>query len=161
MLEEAERVDDRDKRILRCLDRDARISLTDISKELKIPVTTIKFRIEKMMDEGVIRQFTTLFDPDVIGYRVFALITLEMERFLVDDIGKKMVDQLSRSLADEAAVQFAGITEEGDVRMVCVFKTMGDLREYSSELEAKSGVRKATYQVFDRVTKGRGIRAAL
>ncbi len=153
-------MDDRDKKILKCLDRDARISLTDISKELKIPVTTIKFRIEKMIDEGVIEQFTTLFNPDVLGYQVFALVTLETQRFLVDDIGKKMVNELSEMLVKEPAVQFAGITQEGYVRMVCVFKTMSDLRKFAADLEAKSSVKKASYEIFDRVTKGRGIRAA-
>jgi DNA-binding Lrp family transcriptional regulator len=151
-------MDDRDKRILKCLDRDARISLTDISKELKIPVTTIKFRIEKMIDEGVIDQFTTLFNPDVLGYQVFALLTLETEKFLVEDIGKKMVDELSKVLAEDPAVQFAGITQEGMVQMVCVFKTVSDLRKFAAGMEAKSRVRKANYQIFDEVTTGRGVR---
>lgn len=154
-------MDERDKRILKCLDRDARISLTDISKELKIPVTTIKFRIEKMIDEGVIEQFTTLFNPDVLGYQIFSLISLETERFLVEDIGKRMVDELSGVLAEEPSVQFAGITQDGQVRMLCVFKTMNDLRSFVSRLESRSSVRKASYEIFDRVTKGRGIRGAL
>ena len=154
-------MDDRDKKILKCLDRDARISLTDISKELKIPVTTIKFRIEKMIDDGIIEQFTTLFDPDVLGYQVFAQVTLVTEEFLVADIGKKMVDELSKMLVDEPAVQFAGITQEGLVQMICVFKTITDLRRFVANLEANSSVKKAEYQVFDSVSKGRGIRAAL
>ena len=154
-------MDDRDKKILKCLDRDARISLTDISKELKIPVTTIKFRIEKMIDDGIIEQFTTLFDPDVLGYQVFAQVTLVTEEFLVADIGKKMVDELSKMLVDEPAVQFAGITQEGLVQMICVFKTITDLRRFVANLETNSSVKKAEYQVFDSVSKGRGIRAAL
>ncbi len=137
------------------------MSLTDISKELKIPVTTIKFRIERLMDEGVIEQFTTLFNPDVLGYQVFALITLETERFLVDEIGKKMLDGLTKVLAKEPAVQFAGITQDGQVRMVCVFKSVSDLRGFIAELEGRSGVKKASYEVLDRVAKGRGIRAAM
>jgi DNA-binding Lrp family transcriptional regulator len=143
------------------LDRDARISLTDISKELKIPVTTIKFRIEKMIDDGVIEQFTTLFNPDILGYQVFCLITLETEKFLVDDIGKRMVDELSGKLVGEASVQFAGINREGLVRMVCVFKTMNDLRKFASDLESNSSVKNASYEVFDKVSKGRGIRQAI
>ena len=151
-------MDDRDKRILKCLDRDARISLTDISKELKIPVTTIKFRIEKMIDDGVIEQFTTLFNPDVLGYQVFALVTLETEKFLVEDIGKKMIDELSKVLADEPAVQFAGINQDGQVQMICVFKTVSDLRRFAAGMESRSSIRKASYQIYDSVTKGRGVR---
>lgn len=154
-------MDDRDKKILKCLDRDARISLTDISKELKIPVTTIKFRIEKMIDDGIIEQFTTLFNPDVLGYQVFAQVTLKTEDFLVADIGKKMVDELSKLLVGESAVQFSGITQEGLVQMICVFKTMAELRSFIADLESKSSVKKAEYQVFESISKGRGIRAAL
>jgi DNA-binding Lrp family transcriptional regulator len=154
-------MDDRDKKILKCLDRDARISLTDISKELKIPVTTIKFRIEKMIDDGIIEQFTTLFNPDVLGYQVFAQVTLYTEDFLVADIGKKMIDELSKLLVQEPAVQFAGLTQEGLVQLICVFKTMSDLRRFIADLESNSSVKKAEYQVFESISKGRGIRAAL
>ena len=154
-------MDDRDKKILKCLDRDARISLTDISKELKIPVTTIKFRIEKMIDDGIIEQFTTLFNPDVLGYQVFAQVTLYTEDFLVADIGKKMIDELSKLLVQESVVKFAGITQEGLVQMICVFKTMADLRKFIVDLEAKSSVKKAEYQIFETIGKGRGIRTAL
>ena len=154
-------MDDRDKKILKCLDRDARISLTDISKELKIPVTTIKFRIEKMIDDGIIEQFTTLFNPDVLGYQVFAQVTLYTEDFLVADIGKKMIDELSKLLVQEPAVQFAGLTQEGLVQLICVFKTMSDLRKFITDLEANSSVKKAEYQIFESISKGRGIRAAI
>jgi len=144
-------MDERDRKILKCLDRDARMSLTDISKELKIPVTTIKFRIE---------QFTTLFNPDVLGYNVFALLTVQTEKFLVDEIGKKMVDKLTDSISQEGAVQFAGVTQNGDLRMICAFKSINDLRRFASALENQSSVKKVEYEIFDRVTKGRGIRGA-
>jgi len=137
------------------------MSLTDISKELKIPVTTIKFRIEKLIEDGVIEQFTTLFNPDVLGYQVFALVTLQTERFLVDELGRRTVDELSRLFDEEASVQFAGVTQDGQVRMLCVFKTVGDLRRFVSELEARSTVKKASFEILDRVAKGRGIRCAL
>lgn len=137
------------------------MSLTDISKELKIPVTTIKFRIEKLIEDGVIEQFTTLFNPDILGYQIFAMITLQTERFLVDDMGRKTVDQLSKILVDEPCVQFAGVTQDGQVKMLCVFKSVGDLRKFVSDLEARSTVRKAGFEIFDRVAKGRGMRTAL
>jgi len=154
-------MDERDRSILKCLDRDARMSLTDISKELKIPVTTIKFRIEKLIEEGVIQQFTTLLNPDVLGYQVFALVTLETERFLVDEIGRKMVDELSKVLVAEPCVQFAGVTQDGQVRMICVFKSVADLEKFVSDLESRSAVKKASFEIFNRVAKGRGIRGAL
>ncbi len=153
-------MDERDERILKCLDRDARISLTDISKELDIPVTTIKFRIEKMMDEGIIGQFTTLFDPDVLGYQVFSLIRLEIEEFLVDDMESKMIDELSEALGDMPTVQFVGIID-GEMALICVFKSMSDLQDFVSEMESRSGVKKAEFEVFDEVAKGKGIRRAV
>lgn len=137
------------------------MSLTDISKELKIPVTTIKFRIEKLIEDGVIEQFTTLFNPDILGYQIFAMVTLQTERFLVDDLGRRMVDELSKLLVGEASVQFAAVTQDGHVCMVCVFRTIGDLRNFVSRLEARSGVGKASYQILDRVVKGRSIKGAL
>jgi len=154
-------MDERDRKILKCLDRDARISLTDISKELKIPVTTIKFRIEKMVEDGIIQQFTTLLNPDILGYTVFALLTVETEKFLVSGIAQKMVDELFQKLEKDPRVQFAAAAEGGRLVMICVFKTTSELRDFLSELETTAGVKNVTFEILEKVSKGRGIRGSL
>jgi len=153
-------VDERDRSILRCLDKNARMSLTDIGKELKMPVTSIKFRIEKMGEEGVIRQFTTLFNPDMLGQRTFCLITVQAERFLVEAISKQMVYSLSKDLAQHEAVQFAGISQEGCIEMLCVLKSASDLGTFMADLRSRPGVKSASARILEEVVKGKGIRAA-
>ncbi len=136
------------------------MSLTDIGKELKMPVTSVKFRIEKMVEDGVIRQFTAVLNPDVLGYRIFSLITVRAERFLVDAISRQMVDSLAEKLSHHPAVQFAAITQEGSIELVCVLKSIGDLDAFAADVRSTPGVRSASARVLEEVVKGKGMRAA-
>jgi len=45
--------------------------------------------------------------------------------------------------------------------MICVFKSVADLEKFVSDLESRSAVKKASFEIFNRVAKGRGIRTAL
>jgi len=153
-------MEERDKMILRCLDRNARMSLTDIGKELKMPVTSVKFRIEKMVEDGVVQQFTALLDPDMLGCRVFSLVTVRTEHFLVDAISRQMVDSISKELSRHPAVQFAAISQEGSIELLCVLKSMGDLDAFVGDVRSRPGVRSASARILEEVVKGKGMRAA-
>jgi DNA-binding Lrp family transcriptional regulator len=51
-------VDERDWKIIELLNRNARISNIEIAKNLGISEGTVRHRIQKMLNDGVIRNFT-------------------------------------------------------------------------------------------------------
>ncbi|MEP6610459.1 MAG: Lrp/AsnC family transcriptional regulator [Mucilaginibacter sp.] len=63
--------------ILRQLEADARISITEIGKRVGLSGPAVSERIKKMEDEGIITGYTTHIDYDTIGLTVNAFITLK------------------------------------------------------------------------------------
>lgn len=63
--------------ILRELEQDARISITEIGKRVGLSGPAVSERIKKMEDEGIITGYTTNVDYDLIGLTVNAFITLK------------------------------------------------------------------------------------
>lgn len=62
-----EQIDEIDKRILRVLQDDSRLSSRKIAKRVGISVSTVSERIERMQKAGIIKGFTALVDPEKIG----------------------------------------------------------------------------------------------
>lgn len=60
-------VDSLDKNILRIISRNSRVKTIEIARKLKIAFSTIRQRIQVLLEKGLLEGFTTLLDLDKIG----------------------------------------------------------------------------------------------
>ena len=67
-------LDDVDRKILRELQRDARVSFKAIAQKVGLSEATIFVRVKKMQEKGVIQSFTTIIDPKAVGKPLTALV---------------------------------------------------------------------------------------
>ncbi len=68
------KLDDKDLKILELLRANARMTTSEMFKELGMPQTTIHNRIKKMKKSGVIKRFTVDLDKKKIGKSLVAYI---------------------------------------------------------------------------------------
>ena len=66
-------MDTKDMKILNILMRDGRKPYTEIAKELGTSESSIRKRVRKMEDEGIIKGYKVEVEPSKIGYNVVAL----------------------------------------------------------------------------------------
>jgi DNA-binding Lrp family transcriptional regulator len=70
------RLDDIDLRIIRLLARDSRASYKDIASAVGISSNAAKDRINKMVFDGVIRNFIVRINPVIFGYEKECILIL-------------------------------------------------------------------------------------
>jgi DNA-binding Lrp family transcriptional regulator len=66
-------IDVKDRKILYELDLDARQSLTQIGKKVGLKKDVVSYRIKRMQDEGIIKNFWTAIDTFRLGYQVYRI----------------------------------------------------------------------------------------
>lgn len=71
-------MDDIDRKILRLLQENARISLKSIAENTFLSSPAVSARIEKMEKEGAIVGYHALIDPMKLGYHILAFINLNV-----------------------------------------------------------------------------------
>ncbi len=79
-------IDDRDIKILQMLSKDGRKNYREIANELGVSPQTISDRINKLLDNGVIRRFTIGIDPAKIDYPIEFICELDIKARLMDEI---------------------------------------------------------------------------
>jgi|ETNmetMinimDraft_2_1059921.scaffolds.fasta_scaffold109822_1 DNA-binding Lrp family transcriptional regulator len=84
------KLDDRDVRILRVLERDARNSFAEIARDLGVSIDTVTKRYRKMLDMGVLKQTTVLLDPRTMGVETIASLELEIDYSRVDELVERI-----------------------------------------------------------------------
>lgn len=104
-------VDEKDKQILETLAKDSRIPTKHIAEKLNIPRVTVHTRIEKLKQEGVIKQFTIIADYAKLGLPVTAFVFVEYA--YNDDLTQKDLAMLIAEIDNVFEVHL--ITGEWDI----------------------------------------------
>ncbi len=71
--------DDIDKKILEILDQNGRTKFTDIARYIQKTEGTVRNRIRRLKDNGVIHGFKVVTCPKNLGYEIQAIIIFQLE----------------------------------------------------------------------------------
>ena len=83
-------VDETDRRIIALLQADGRRPNVDMAAELGLAEGTIRKRLDRLLTDGVIR-ITAIVDPSRVGLDTSAVISVQVDLSLVDDIVRQLV----------------------------------------------------------------------
>lgn len=72
-------VSKKDEIILSILQNGARTPISEIAKKVNLSENGVRYRLEKLQDEGYITNYTVLLNPKKFGKRTFVIFNLEME----------------------------------------------------------------------------------
>jgi DNA-binding Lrp family transcriptional regulator len=85
------KIDIKDKKILYHLHKDARQTLTQIGKKVSLQKNVVSYRLNRLVSEGVIKNFSTVIDMNKLGYIIirihykFQNISPEIEKEIVNN----------------------------------------------------------------------------
>lgn len=69
-----DRLDETDERILAALANDARATYAEIGEQVSLSAPAVKRRVDRLLDTGVIRGFTTVVDRSALGWATEAYV---------------------------------------------------------------------------------------
>jgi DNA-binding Lrp family transcriptional regulator len=109
--------------ILAEMENDARITLNELSRRLGYPVSTIRDRIQKMEEEGIILGYRTLLDTKKLGYGIKAIVQIFYQETIPHEKTLSEVGQIP----EVSAIQF--VTGEVDEQITIYARDVDHLRE--------------------------------
>lgn len=115
-------LDDVDRAILRELQRNARISVNELANRVSVSRATAYARLERLRNEGAIKGFTAVFNPDVIGLGVAAVVLVNAEQHS----WQETLTELAALPGVERVLLTSGTSDFALLVRVC---DIGDLRD--------------------------------
>jgi Lrp/AsnC family transcriptional regulator for asnA, asnC and gidA len=80
-------LDEMDKRIIRLLQRNARVPNTELARTLDVTETTIRNRVNRLLEDGLI-EIVAVVDPKVIDASISAFLTLTVAFGEVEEVAR-------------------------------------------------------------------------
>jgi Lrp/AsnC family transcriptional regulator for asnA, asnC and gidA len=140
------KIDELDLKIISHLQENGRIPVAELAKKLNQPENTVRYRIERLLKNGVIRRFTALVDPRALGLNVSAAVMFKVDPKKLDQLLEKLT-----SMKDVTNVyQLSG---EWDLIAVVFAKDIQDLHERIEELRRAEGVKEMNVMITTRIIK--------
>lgn len=84
-------LDELDYKILEILREDARTPFTEIGRDLGVSDATVHVRVNKMMDEGVIKRYTVQVNEEVLGRKVSGFVLLNVKPGFLREVARELV----------------------------------------------------------------------
>lgn len=83
-LAEMTMIDDIDRRILRALQRDGRMTMQQLAQEVGLSASPCARRVRMLEDDGIIKGYAALIDEGRLGFGVSVFVSVKLDR-QVDD----------------------------------------------------------------------------
>jgi len=83
-------VDDIDKKILNILQNNYRISYKELGKKVKMAASSVHNRVQRMLDEGVIKKEDTIINPIKAGFETVAILGLSVDPLKLSKVAEKI-----------------------------------------------------------------------
>jgi Lrp/AsnC family leucine-responsive transcriptional regulator len=145
-------MDDRDRRILRVLQDDARATFAEIGQRVGMASSTVHDRVRKLELAGVVRAYRADLDPELLGLFVTALVSVTpLDPKQPDDLPQRVVE------FDEVEDCHSVAGDENYILKVRT-RTTADLEDLLRRLREKAGVQTRTTIVLSTPFERRPVR---
>ncbi len=135
-----------DKQILKLLQREARLSFAEIGRHLNIAETTVRFRVNRLVESGVITRFAALLDPVKVGLKVGGAILLKIDPAHLEETCNQLI------AFNETQYLFRS-TGEYDLVSMIFARDMEHLNELVKRTKMLPGVKDARLSVTTKILK--------
>ncbi|SFB09630.1 DNA-binding transcriptional regulator, Lrp family [Cohnella sp. OV330] len=85
-------LDSVDRKIIDLLNDNARMSYTDIGKEVGLTRVAVQLRLQSLVDNGVIESFTLAVNPEPAGFYLTAFFEISVEPRELEKLAEEIMD---------------------------------------------------------------------
>lgn len=100
-------LDEMDLKILRCLQDDAKMTTREIATKVNLSTTPVFERIRRLENEGYIKKYTAVLDPDKMGRGLMVFCSVKLKQ-MNRDIAKDFVSVIRNIPEVSACYNVAG-----------------------------------------------------
>jgi DNA-binding Lrp family transcriptional regulator len=132
-----DRLDELDEQILAELAQHARATFAEIGERVRLSAPAVKRRVDRMLDSGVIRGFTTVIDRNAVGWKTEAYVQIFCH-------GRISPTQLRQAWADiPEVVSAATVTGPSDAILRVLARDMPHLEDALERIRTSADIERS------------------
>jgi DNA-binding Lrp family transcriptional regulator len=86
-------MDDKDRKILNELQKDGRMSYAEVGRKIGMSRATVRKRVNKLKEKGIIEKFTVIIDTEKTGRNLSAFFEIEVDPNHLDKVANRLAEE--------------------------------------------------------------------
>ncbi len=127
-------VDNIDRRIIAALQKNARMTASEIAQLVGLSVPATAERIKRLIETGIIRQFTAQADAKRLGFDLTAFISV------ISASSEHYQETIDLAVADERILECHSVTGEGSHLLKIRVRNSTELEQLLRDIQGWPGV---------------------
>ncbi|HBL97534.1 Lrp/AsnC family transcriptional regulator [Psychrobacter sp. PSP] len=123
-------VDEFDLKILRAIQKDARIPQSELGEKVSLSTAAINRRLKKLKANGVIKQYTALLNQEALGFGLTIIANIEVESEKIHELDATRQDFENCPFVQQCYY----VTGEWDFVLIFAVKSMDQYNDLTREL---------------------------
>jgi len=145
---ERDGLDETDRRVLTMLQRDCRVPLQEVAEVLRVPKSTVHYRIRKLEQDGIVEGYQAKVNASRLGYDYLAVVLVRAK------YGPRYHEKLGRRLAKISGVS-AVYYVLGDIDFIVLIraKDRDDYMHKLTQMSSMADIERTSTQIVAKVMK--------
>ena len=141
-------LDETDRRVLTMLQRDCRVPLQEVAEVLRVPKSTVHYRIRKLEQDGIVEGYHAKVSASRLGYDYLAVVLVRAK------YGPRYHEKLGRRLAKISGVS-AVYYVLGDIDFIVLIraKDRDDYMHKLTQMSSMGDIERTSTQIVAKVMK--------
>ena len=127
------KIDERDRKIFNLLNKNARLTLKEIAKEVGMSMDGVKGRIGRMVESGAIIKFAAIPEPKFFGLPVNTQVYVKLKNITEEGL-QKFKNYLK---SHERVMLFMSVVGDFDIYFVLLGKSANEIYNLKNEIRQK------------------------
>ena len=147
-------LDDYDRKILRLLTKDGRMSITKLSEEISLSANATSERLRRLQRDGIITGFHARISPQAMGQKLTCFVEVKLDR-----VAEDVFDAFAKAAKASDEIEECYLTAGGfDYLLKTRHRDMDDFRRFLTRtLLRLPGIREThTFTVMEAIKEGAG-----
>lgn len=133
---------EKDMKLLAHLYHSNRDSLTQIAKKTGLSRIQVEYKMNKFQKEGIIEKFMTIFNYKALGYNLFVVLFIKLEKF-------SSLDQFTKRLEkSKHCISWGKCFGKYDLLTNLIFKNEEEFSEFLSEIISEKKTHVSNYSII-------------
>ena len=145
---ERDGLDETDRRVLTMLQRDCRVPLQEVAEVLRVPKSTVHYRIRKLEQDGIVEGYHAKVNASRLGYDYLAVVLVRAK------YGPRYHEKLGRRLAKISGVSAVYyVLGEIDFIVLIRAKDRDDYMHKLTQMSSMADIERTSTQIVAKVMK--------
>jgi DNA-binding Lrp family transcriptional regulator len=147
-----------DIKLLAALEKNARVSLKNLAKDLKVKTSTIYHRLHKLKEANILDRFTIVINPEEVGLTLHALFSIRLTNMIIGKLDKMFLESFANYLAEQyPECLFSATGSDEQIWLICTFKNEAHYQDFKKVLQENPYIEDSQPLRLTKILKGKKI----